>query len=240
MKATILDTSAKTLALAEAVLLYRGAGAAYAVVHGVTHGPTGAVLGAGRRLTLRGLRAMATSLIRTNWSSGILPASALSVGLNHVVWYCPPGRHVVHLSSRDPRIGRRSGMASHPGLVFVLVGARWSVWATKEPGRPTAATELFNAPFMNVFASGEICRGSTEVPTSQGVDTIDAWTAAWWASAFTGQNHSEACRYPGGLDQLWLDLLGGAEFPQECLVARPRGPETLGSLIETLDHGARP
>lgn len=236
MNATIIAKS-KTLALADAILLYRDGTSAYAVVHDVVAGPAGPVLAAGRRMTLRGLRAMASALLKTNWSSGVLPAAVLSVGINHVVWYCPPGRHLVHWSSRDSQIGRRSGVAAHPGLVFALVGAAWYVWATTEPGRPAAATELFNAPFMNVFASGEICRGSTEVPATHGPDVVDAWTAAWWASAFTGQNHRNACRYAGGLNQLWLDLLAGAEFPNGCLVPHET---TLGALIQNLDHGVKP
>jgi PRTRC genetic system protein B len=119
-----------------------------------------------------------------------------------VLWYVPKGQRPLYFRTQSERLNGLSGIPlPHPGLVFRAerAGGKKSlrVWAFRRRGRPTADTVLYTAPFLNVFAGGSVCLGSTRVPATSGPADAGAWTDAFFASAFTHGQRDFLVGMPG-------------------------------------------
>lgn len=124
-----------------------------------------------------------------------------------------------------------SGVVPHPGLVFAVSGRVWKVWAVKGSARPAPQSELFQAPYFNVYSSGSICKGNVLLPDGATVEKINAWNESFFDSFFTHPNVTgKLVKYQGGACSFWRDMLDGgyARFPQRVLV--PIGA-TLNDLV---------
>ena len=247
MSFEVHDLDAKSVELKSAILLYGGTTAystlRYATLHPVeSAGPDAPpVIRAGRPLDSRTLQSVCADLMDSaRVRSGVLPANVLSVGLEHVVWWSPPGRRTYFFNTSvadDGRVhvGQRSGMALTPGLVFVAKRQQMMVFAVKGDERPDASTPLCHAPLMNVYESGKVCTGSMPLPDSTVAASIAKWEEAFWNSNFTHPNHTKPVNYKGGLHAFSLALLDDRfrTFPQRVL-RRIKGL-TLGALVDQLD-----
>ncbi|MFD2274265.1 hypothetical protein ACFS07_33255 [Undibacterium arcticum] len=99
--------------------------------------------------------------------------------------------------------------------------------------RPSADAAISVAPYFNVWEAGNICAGSTALPKGNQASNPDAWTNAFFKSAFTHPNvqtKNGLVKYPTGVFAFWRDMLDGKfkEFPTECLVGTKR---TLKSML---------
>ncbi|MCX7096348.1 MAG: hypothetical protein NTV43_00400 [Methylococcales bacterium] len=64
-----------------------------------------------------------------------------------------------------------------------------AIAALKTNGRASAKTTLYQAPLMNVYASGNVCTGSAALPDECGIDQIGAWESVMFDSAFSHVNN---------------------------------------------------
>lgn len=166
---TIGVAESEPLTLSRAVLLYLGRHArAFATVHDckVVNGKP--VLLAGRAMTPAMSRSLASKLVRSPIIGEFLPENVLMRDGDMLMWYERPQlRHIAFKPSKDypdRSLGLRAGLVPLPGVIFVAGPRTWSVFAFKGASRPTPATELFAAPFYNVYPDGEICAGNVIVP----------------------------------------------------------------------------
>lgn len=228
-------------ALASAILIYgsRGQGACYATVHEVRHGEgRRPEIAAGVPATREGLLAFAEALSgAARVRHGLLPPEVLSAGNEHLVWWVPPAARTIHFKSQGA-LGKRSGAAPHPGLVFAVHRRQWYVVAVKGRDRPVADTPTFHAPYMNVWELGEICTGSVALPEGTVSQRMAEWVDAFFKSYFTHPNHPKAVKHQGGLDGLWGALLDAnpPRFPDKSLVRRQG--ETVGRFIDMIEGAA--
>lgn len=194
------------------------------------------IIGAGRPMSAKAARTLASALLKRAAHGGFLPETVLYLHGDLLIWWVPPTRR--HLSFRvgDDHAqafgGQERGeVMPMPGLIFAASSNAWQVWAVKGHTRPTLATPLYQAPFFNVYEDGMICQGSAPRPEGSTVDKIAAWNEAFFRSYFTHPNiTAKLVRYAGGSYAFWRDMLDGRykRFPERVLVD---AGATLGKLL---------
>ncbi|RDU99181.1 PRTRC system protein B [Trinickia dinghuensis] len=215
----ILCADDTELVLDAALLLYlaQNTGDVYVTQHGARIVDGRPVLLPGVPLTLDGLADFADLAAQRTSFRGFIHERAVYLGPNTLAWWAPASKRRIWFKC-DGKIGERSGECNHPPLLFIVKKKHWSVFALRANERPAANTKLYVAPYLNVWKSGEICVGNVELPDAIGGDAIDPYENAFFRSRFTHTNHDRLIHRRGGAVQLWLDLLGGAEFPLNCLI----------------------
>lgn len=231
---TLTDTQ---LQLDSAVLLYRSSNnnAVYATVHDVIETAGQRQIGAGRPLTVAEVADFAQAASARTAYQGFIDPRLLYVGPSAMAWWCPPRRRRVWFAA-DGKIGHASAETAHPGLVFVVHGRNWYVVAVRHDMRPSPSSGAYYAPYFNVWESGQICTGNVDLPDRPGPDAIKVYEDAFFRSRFTHSNYhgKSAVRRKGGLTQLWVDLLAGADFPETCLVSRKKTiSDFINEIIKT-------
>jgi PRTRC genetic system protein B len=215
-------TGDETLKLGNALLFYTGPKSHYATFHNVAIGDKGATLLSGKPLTQSAVCRVFRDFIGSTTIGGFIPENVLSIGVDSVVWWRKPSPRRVFFKAE--KIGEKSKITPHPGLVFVTRGSEWYVFAVKGKDRPTPQTELYQAPYFNVWHGGKICTGNVSVPKGNIPDTIRAWESAFFDSTFTHPNvkaPDKLVAYRGGSYSFWKALLNGKRktFPEKALVS---------------------
>lgn len=220
------------LALRQAVLIYRGAqGSAFATVHDVEEVDGEATILAGKAMTPRAAITLSRELAKGVSQGGFIPDTVLYMDGELLLWWTRPGNR--HIAFRAEGLGcaERGEVVPHPGLVFAASSQVWKVWAVKGGARPTPDTELFQAPYFNVYDTGAICQGSAAVPEGTTAERIGGWNDAFFGSFFTHPNvRKNLVKYRGGSYRFWRDMLDGRfeRFPERVLVPMRT---TLGQLL---------
>lgn len=192
-------------------------------------------LASGTSLTVENLKniaSMASEGLRHK--AEILSENVLVATDDLLVWWMPAGRQHMyfdvsmggHAEVRQ-RLQGVNGKMPHPALVFALRRTRQSnhaytgisVYALAENMRPSATTNIFRAPLLNVDGSGSVCWGNGTKPKGTAVADIPAWQSLFFTSVFTHYNGSSPVR---GSDCYGFiaDLLeeGVWEFPIDRLL----------------------
>jgi PRTRC genetic system protein B len=211
------------VALSSALLLYTADnGSHYATVHPITPDRKSGrpVIGAGRPLDRRVVVGALLQLDRNAAPKAeFLPSTVLGVTSAAVTWWCPPARRRVFFQC--PKVGERSAVVPHPGLVFQAGAEGFRVFALKGADRPEGGTALYEPPYFNTWDKGEICIGSAKVPRRIEVAAIKGWEEGFFNSAFTHPNRGgKRVSYEDGFYAFWTDMLDGRfeAFPHEVLV----------------------
>lgn len=146
-------------------------------------------------------------------------------GQTMVFWVMPKPRHVF-FECPEP-MGKRSGMVHNPGLIFVASRQGLQVLAVKGCAKPKANTSLFLAPYLNIYADGNVCMGNVPLPEPR-PSSVDLWIEAFFHSRFTHANGAVNVQYTGGIYSLWNDLLDNKvdRFPEDALIPLRAGQKT--------------
>lgn len=241
MNGVAIGQTGNDVTLARALLLYEGKnGAEYATVHPVIAEPRSGrpVIGAGRPLERR---AMLDALVQLDRNAApaaeFLPATVLGVTSTAVTWWCPPALRRVFF--KCPKVGERSAVVPHPGLVFQAGVEGFRVFSLAGDTRPDEMTALYEPPYFNTWNHGQICIGSAKVPGRIEITAITGWEEGFFNSAFTHPNHGgKRVDYEASFHAFWTDMLDGkfAAFPLDVLV--PMEGETAGKLVAGKTGGA--
>jgi PRTRC genetic system protein B len=99
------------------------------------------------------------------------------------------------------------------------------VFAVKGSETPSQDTQLYQAPFFNVWSRGQICMGNTDYPREEARANPGAWSKTFFGSHFTHPNFTQKDRLLKGVEPIafWQKhLVGQANvFPEEVLVELP-------------------
>lgn len=217
------------LTLSTAILLYEGeqknSEQGYVTIHPVRRGDDPKqkerlTVGPGVPASRIALAALLRSLMGSAEVMFIAPNVLFSAPGLLVFWVPPAPRHVWFKSSGA--LGNRHGTVPLPGCIFYVTESDWRVWAVKGKERPTPTSELFVAPFYNVWDGGKICTGTVTRPAGAQFSNPDSHIEAFFRSNFThpNVNSKELTKYKGGCISLWKALLGGSltKFPEASLV----------------------
>jgi PRTRC genetic system protein B len=112
------------------------------------------------------------------------------------------------------------GQASVPAMVWKADRDTLTVFALKTNHIPKADTVLYQSPFLNVYADGQVCMGTVDTnPASADSleDFMKHWEQAFWNSYFSHLN-VDISPVKGNVIQLWKELVGSDRpFPNEVL-----------------------
>lgn len=207
----------------------------FLTTHKIEQSKGGLVMGPGALADKAALKGLMKKLNpRTKSKSELLHPRTLAKGDGYHLWWLPPGNRMVWFNTNE--FGKRSGVTPHPGLVFMVSDDGWKVYAVKGKDRPAADTDLYIAPYLNVWEGGGICTGTANTPKGKAAQQPEAWEAPFFESEFTHTNyHSTKCTsHKGGIYALWQSLLDGEhkKFPERTLV--PHG-FNLKALLDRMD-----
>jgi PRTRC genetic system protein B len=218
-------TGSSRINLSKAILLYEGGGHSYATVHdAVFDGVNKQSIGTGRPVDIAMLGTLVDALGRNASVGGFLPSNVLSVGFDSIVWWVKPASRRVFFKTDEEIIGDRSEIVPHPGLLFgVNSRGGWSVCAVKGTKRPESDTPICQAPYFNVWNTGNICTGTVETPNGTTVDDIAKWEECFFNSYFVHPNvhvNNQLINDKNNPYQFWKMMLDGKykTFPSRVLV----------------------
>jgi len=165
-------------------------------------------------------------------SKGILPSKVLYVNQQangHAVWYTPP--QAVNLFFIDG-LNIPSGKFHIPAMLWKANAENLQIFALKGKARPTESTLLYHAPYLNVYAGGQVCMGTVRINITKTEcleDFIFTWEQYFFNSNFShsinGNNSTKS-----DTTNLWRSLAGtNADFPQAELLKNGR---TLKTIIQ--------
>ncbi len=230
-----------SVTLNKAILLYGERSNAYATIHDIKlDKKTGAAsLTEGGAITHSALNEIMKGLSQSIQIGGYLPPHILSVGHNSVVWWLESAKQPVHFKCDGKVIGNESAIVPNPSLILAVNGSNWYVVAVKGNKRPLADTELFQAPYFNVWEGAKICIGNVNIPKDYSAKSTELWNKAFFDSAFTHPNiHAPngLVKYKGGAYKFWRDMLDGKfkRFPEQVLVPMNI---TLEGFINSVNRG---
>lgn len=165
----------------------------------------------------------------------VLNPKIIAISDRSMVWWEPAAPRRIAFNCKE--IGKRAGVVPQPALLFVLsIEHGWSVFALSENVRPTESTMVAVAPYLNIWETGKICVGSTPTPKGVKREDPDAWTAAFFTSAFTHTNRDNVIKYKGGIFAFWRDMLEGKfkAFPFKVLV---QSKTTVRAILNQCEKG---
>lgn len=137
-----------------------------------------------------------------------------------LIWHKKPGREHLYFSEG---LNIKNGNYPTPGLIFKATQSELSCYAvTDDP--VTIDTQLYYAPYTNIYQSGSVCLGSIKTPKNLKTfdDAIITWERLFFGSYFShlAENNSNI---RGNLFALFQTLYEGSEpFPNEVLLPTPK------------------
>lgn len=133
------------------------------------------------------------------------------------VWFTPTKKRQLLFTEK---LGIQQGEAFLPSLLWSADRNHLSVFALISNRRPTLKTTLYNAPFFNVYESGNVCMGTVDIRI-QKTASLEEFTTAWEEYFFNSYfSHLMGDYNPikGNCVSLWEELIStGKAFPKEVL-----------------------
>lgn len=154
-------------------------------------------------------------------SRGLLPTNILYVNQQsngYAVWYTPP-QEVNLFFVAGLKIP--SGKFKIPAMVWKANAEQLIVYAVRGKNKPTERTTLCQAPYLNVYHSGQVCMGTVNIAISK-TECLEDFTQLWeqyffesyFSHSISGNNSTKS-----NTTELWRSLAGtGQDFPQDELI----------------------
>lgn len=235
-----LYQSTPSYSLQHAILLY-GANpnsVDLVTINKVHETESGSVIGEGRGATKEGLLKMFECVKeQVRKPLQLLHPNVIALSDDCMVWWEEAKTRRIAFNCEE--FGKRAAKVPHPALLFVVNQSEWYVFALAESKRPTPNTVLHVSPYFNVWSQGKICTGSTALPKKEKASDPEAWSDAFFKSAFTHPNIHEKdalVRYENGPYAFWRDMLDGKfeSFPNQTLV---KSQVTVQQLLNKIERG---
>lgn len=205
--------------------------------HPITRDSAGRpILGPGALVSMEDVQELTSDL--TNGQSAVqwIEESVLAAGPSRTVWYTP-ARSVPMFFQPSSHLGEKmvAGQAvlPCPPLVWMTNGQSLFLYAVKDSERPARQSQLYQAPFFNVWSQGCVCHGNAQVPTGADALKPSAWESFFFGSWFTHPNFKWKDRLMmGDAVQFWSKQLQrpSRAFPLSRLVQVPCTVEDLMTL----------
>ncbi len=220
----------RTFALKQAVLLYQDGSRAFATFHEVKHRPSQApYLSAGQSVTTGFLETLAKGL-GASMAAEVLPEHVLARTPDLIAWRSRARPRLMFFGDWSAETKALNGkMYPHPALVLMIQGRELFVRALAENCRPSANTQLCNAPYWNTDAQGRVCLGSMRVPDETSVASLAGWGNAYFASEIYPPKRCSPVDHSSWRLPRFMVLPRGTET---CLPRKvPRGEQTEASGV---------
>jgi PRTRC genetic system protein B len=182
-------------------------------------------LAPGQLLTIEGLREVHKALYRMQRLE-VLPQHVLTASPERLVWFEPARSRVMFFNAADAYLNSLSGQSfPQPPLLFIAEERSLKVFALGEDERPTGSSPVFTAPYYNTTSRG-VCIGSMPLPTALSVRETDAYSDAFFHSAFThGTSERLLKGWGGSYGEFWKHTRPHEAFPMQHLVLQEKTVE---------------
>lgn len=155
-------------------------------------------------------------------SEGILPNNLLAFDAKSatIIWHTKAQFRELLFNQG---LGITSGMANIPPLIWKADKSTLRLFALSTNRKPTENTQLYYAPFFNVYEEGLVCMGTVDIETGETgtvKELMSLWENYFFNSYFT---HLMAEHNPvrGNCVLLWENLVNtGKPFPMDVLLNR--------------------
>lgn len=213
-----------------------GSAVAHCTVHKVAQIKGRPEIMPGRLMTQADLQTLVGSLVAAEQSllnAQWIEDCILAKGRDRTIWWTPPGKRSMFFAytANPAKAFEGHAVCPVPGLVWIATGSNAGgqgslyVYAYKGKDRPSKATQLYQAPFFNVWSQGRVCIGSAQLPSSEQNGSTDAWERTFFGSRFTHPNFTAKDRLTHGIDPVsfWKGQVAkpAAAFPEKRLVQMP-------------------
>jgi len=154
-------------------------------------------------------------------SEGILPTSILHINPSRdkgaVIWYTKSEKRPLYFIEG---LGIPSSQAFVPSMIWQATKNSLRVFAVLSNRRPTEKTELYYAPFFNIYEDGRVCMGSVSIDIKNS-SSVQEFTRAWedyFFNSYFSHLMGENSPVKGNCISLWKDLVAtGRPFPTAVL-----------------------
>ncbi|UIR57807.1 prokaryotic E2 ligase family D protein [Sphingobacterium sp. SRCM116780] len=157
-------------------------------------------------------------------SDGLLDSNILSFDakIGKIIWFTKAQFRQLHFGQG---LGIASGMAHTPALLWIAHKESLNIHALSGNRRPTPNTQLYYAPFFNVYQNGNVCMGTVDIEVNE-TGSIKQLTTLWESYFFNSYfTHlmSEHNPVNGNCVLLWESLINSEKpFPNEALIKNNR------------------
>lgn len=125
-----------------------------------------------------------------------------------------------------------NGMAEVPAMLWLANKRSLKIFALSSNRRPTEKTELFYAPFFNVYEDGNVCMGTVDV-NIQNSNSLEEFIEKWedyFFNSYFSHLMNENNPINGNCVSLWKSLINNDKpFPKEAL---KKANATLKNLLK--------
>lgn len=227
------------------IVVYKNESLNYLQVHSIGKSGEKYVWGEGKPFQREDLQELALSLRKEQLSTlklkGMLPSNVLyfqpGIGGNKFMWYVEPQQFYLTFT---PELKIRSGNYRFPGMVMGVIDDELYIYAIKGKDKPTEKTELYHAPFMNVYDDGTVCMGTITETRKKAYlhEEMDRWQRRFFGGRFTSAHAAdEADRFKEyDLKKLYKEVFNATKFPEKALVPH-KEYKTLDSLLKHFTKG---
>lgn len=162
----------------------------------------------------------------------VLPENVLAWESSMLCWWRPAGRRIIFFSTQNDALNAISGQeVMHPPLVFRAQPSNLSVWALGQDKRPTEQTELYRAPYFNIYGNGQMCTGSVRLPEQPQPNNIPQWEECFFGSNFAHGNTQALTTHPKGHTGYWKMLSKQNATKQNAMRYLNSGKVTLQQIV---------
>jgi len=151
---------------------------------------------------------------------GILPTHILQINPSEngaVLWLTKSMKRQLYFTEN---LEIPNGMAEVPAMLWLANKRSLKIFALSSNRRPTDKTELFYAPFFNVYENGNVCMGTVDVKI-QNSTSLEEFTKKWedyFFNSYFSHLMNEHNPINGNCVSLWKSLINNEkQFPKEAL-----------------------
>ena len=163
---------------------------------------------------------------------GILPTNILQINPSEngsVLWFTKSMKRQLYFTEN---LEIPNGTAEVPAMLWLANKRSLKIFALSSNRRPTEKTELFYAPFFNVYEDGNVCMGTVDV-NFQNSTSLEEFTEKWenyFFNSYFSHLMNEHNPINGNCVSLWKSLINTEkQFPKEILKQANR---TLKNLLK--------
>lgn len=162
----------------------------------------------------------------------ILPTNILHINTSEngsVLWFTKSMKRQLYFTEN---LEIPNGRAEVPAMLWLATQRSLKIFALANNRRPTEKTELFYAPFFNVYENGNVCMGTVDV-NIQNSTSLEEFTKKWedyFFNSYFSHLMNEHNPINGNCVSLWKSLINTKKpFPKETLRKANR---TLKNLLK--------
>ena len=151
---------------------------------------------------------------------GILPTYILHINPSEngsVLWFTKSMKRQLFFTEN---LEIPNGRAEVPAMLWFANKRSLKIFALAKNRRPTEKTELFYAPFFNVYEDGNVCMGTVDV-NIQNSSSLKEFTEKWedyFFNSYFSHLMNEHNPINGNCVNLWKRLINNEkQFPEEAL-----------------------